>query len=288
MKVIRSEVLGMCFGVRDALRTISAVPEPELVTIHGELVHNEAVLQELDGRGFHQAGEVDRSPAAETPVVLVTAHGISDAERNRLAQAGKRLIDTTCPLVTRVHKAAQALQAEGFHVLVIGKRGHVEVRGIIEDLESVDVVQGPGEVRTYPHNRLGIICQTTAPERNVQATRQAIRALNPDAQVRFIDTVCHPTKDHQKAVEALIDQVDAMVVVGGRNSNNTKELVLTCRARGLPALHVQGPGDLDPAWFEGIEVVGLSAGTSTLDATIDEVHNALLQMETAGAGAHGR
>ena len=279
MRVIRAEVSGMCFGVRDALEAIGEVEHPEIVTIHGELVHNEAILADLDGRGFHRLSEAERVGALpSTPEVLITAHGISDVERKRLEAAGKRLRDTTCPLVTRVHKAARALRDSGYHVVVIGKPGHVEVRGIVEDLDSFDVVQRAEDVRTYPHRRLGVISQTTSTARNVAAVREAIGRANPGAEIKFVDTVCQPTKDHQRALERLIGQVEAMVVVGGRHSNNTRELAATCRERGLPAIHVQGPDDLESSWFAPFEVVGLTAGTSTPDATIEAVHRALLEI----------
>jgi 4-hydroxy-3-methylbut-2-enyl diphosphate reductase len=275
MKIIKADVLGMCFGVRDALAIIEDVERPDAVTIHGELVHNEKILDDLSERGFRMIGESQRRPLPVTQTVLITAHGISDKERARLKDAGKELIDTTCPLVTRAHQAAQTLQAEGRHVLVIGKRGHVEVQGIIEDLRSFDIIQSPDEVRAYPHARLGIMCQTTTPVPHADAIRAAIRAKNPHADIRFSDTICHPTKDHQKALDRLMDEVEAMVVVGGHNSNNTRQLVLRCQARGLRAYHVQGPEDLRSDWFAGVETVGLTAGTSTLDETIDAVEQAL-------------
>jgi 4-hydroxy-3-methylbut-2-enyl diphosphate reductase len=278
MKVIRAEVMGMCFGVRDALKVLTAVERPGEVTIHGELVHNAVVLQRLDARGFRQVSETARCELPVTEMVLITAHGVSQTERRRLEQAGKRLLDTTCPLVTRAHHAAQKLQAEGYHVLLIGRRGHVEVQGVIEDLESFDVIQCPEEVRRYPHRRLGIMCQTTSPARLVARIREAVAALNPDAEIRFIDTVCHPTRDHQRSLEQLLEQVEAVVVVGGHNSNNTRELVARCREKGLPAYHVQGARDLEPDWFRGVRTVGLTAGTSTLDETIEDVYQALVQI----------
>jgi 4-hydroxy-3-methylbut-2-enyl diphosphate reductase len=278
MKVLRAEVMGMCFGVRDALERIAAVRTPQSVTIHGELVHNEVVLTQLGTRGFRMAREERREAIPETPLVLITAHGISDAERRRLTRAGKQLIDTTCPLVMRVHQAAQSLHAEGYYVLVIGRRGHVEVQGIVEDLQRFDVVENEDEVHAYPSRRLGIVCQSTAAARTVARVRAAIAERNADAEIRFIDTVCLPTKEHQKSLERLLGQVDAMVAVGGRNSNNTKELIRLCRERNVPALHVRGAADLVPEWFAGYETVGLTAGTSTLDETINEVHEALLRM----------
>ncbi len=276
MNIIKADVLGMCFGVRDALAIMDDVRDPRAVTIHGELVHNEKVLDDLADRGFRMLAENDRFALPMTNTVLVTAHGISDKERARLTQAGKQLIDTTCPLVTRAHQAAQRLHADGRHVLVIGKRGHVEVQGIVQDLTSFEVVQSVEEVRAYPSARLGVIAQTTTPEHHADAIRAAIRARNPHADIRWFDTICHPTKDHQKALDRLIDQVEAMIVVGGFNSNNTRQLVVRCQEQGLPAYHVQGPEDLEADWFEEIETVGLTAGTSTLDRTINAVEQALL------------
>jgi 4-hydroxy-3-methylbut-2-enyl diphosphate reductase len=277
MRVVKADVLGMCFGVRDALAVIDGLDQPEEVTIHGELVHNEQILTRLEERGFHQVAESRRQALPVTQTVLITAHGVSQAERRRLEEAGKRLIDTTCPLVRRAHEAARKLQDAGCHVLIIGKRGHVEVEGIIGDLGSFDVIETPEEVATYAKPRLGIMCQTTTQVAQANAIRAAIVAKNPHANIRFIDTICHPTKDHQAALLRLLDQVEAVVVVGGRNSNNTRQLVARCREHGLPAYHVQAAADLEPEWFEGIASVGLTAGTSTLDETIAEVYEALVR-----------
>jgi 4-hydroxy-3-methylbut-2-enyl diphosphate reductase len=211
---------------------------------------------------------------------LITAHGISRRERERLEAAGKTLLDTTCPLVRRVHQAAQELYADGFHVLVVGRKGHVEVQGVVEDLDQFDVIESISDVRAYPYQKLGIICQTTATERQAAQVLAAIRAQNPDAEIRFIDTICRPTKEHQNALERLLESVEAVVVVGGSNSNNTRALAARCRERGKPTLHVQSAAELDAAWFQGFAVVGLTAGTSTLMTTIDEVHRALVCIGT--------
>jgi 4-hydroxy-3-methylbut-2-enyl diphosphate reductase len=281
MKVIRAEVMGMCFGVRDALKVIKGIERPGSVTIHGELVHNEAVLVQLGARGFHMVEEKSRRGLPDTDTVLITAHGVSTKERRRLEAAGKTLVDTTCPLVSRAHEAARRLREEGYYVLVIGRRGHVEVQGVVEDLDSYDVIQSAAEVRRYPFRRLGIMCQTTATARQVREIRETVAARNPDAEIRFVDTVCQPTKAHQQALEDLLDQVEAVVVVGGKNSNNTRQLAARCRERGVPAFHVQSAADLRREWLAGVETVGLTAGTSTLDETIDEVYQALMRLEPA-------
>ncbi|MCS7468228.1 4-hydroxy-3-methylbut-2-enyl diphosphate reductase [Stieleria sp. ICT_E10.1] len=278
MNVIRADEMGMCFGVRDALQIAAEVEDPTQVTIHGELVHNRIVNERLADAGFRQSDEQQRDCRAETPLVLITAHGVSDAERERLRSAGKQLIDTTCPLVRRVHDAAAELRAAGRHVIVIGKRGHVEVQGIVDDLDAYDVVAGVEDVAVYESNRLGIVSQTTMPSDVVESVTREIHLQNRGADIRFVDTVCHPTKRRQAAMLTLLERVDAVVVVGGENSNNTRRLVDLCRQQDRPAFHVQSAEDLRPEWFDAFENIGLTAGTSTLDETIDQVHHALLRL----------
>ena len=278
MRVIRAQAMGFCFGVRDALAMADAIETPASVTIHGELVHNEGVLVRLGAAGFRVAAEADRAKLDERPTVLITAHGVSDAERSRLLTAGKKLIDSTCPLVRRAHTAAKRFAAEGRHVLVLGRPGHVEVQGIVEDLTSVEVVPSVAEVQTYAHERLGVLCQTTMPPRQAASIVAEIRRKNPRADVQFADTVCQPTRDRQAAVEELLAQVDAMVVVGGRRSNNTRELVALCRERGKPAWHVESAAEIEPSWFAGCKTLGLSAGTSTPDEVIEAVYLRLCEL----------
>jgi 4-hydroxy-3-methylbut-2-enyl diphosphate reductase len=285
MDVIRAEVMGLCFGVRDALGVIDGVVEPAGVTIHGQLVHNGVVQRRLEALGFSVNDEGQRDGVPATSAVLITAHGVSERERARLLSAGKALIDTTCPLVARAHDAALRLQREGYHVLLIGRPGHVEVRGVVEDLDRFDVVASVEDVRAYDSPRLGIVCQTTATERLVAAVREAVTAKNPGAEIRFVDTVCLPTKEHQRSLARLLERVDAVVVVGGKNSNNTRELAALCRERGKRAWHVEAAAELDPAWFEGVTTVGLTAGTSTLDETIDEVERAIRGIVTLAGTA---
>ena len=276
--MIRAEAMGMCFGVRDALDLAFTDPRPDATTIFGALVHNEEVLRRLRARGFRMQSEGRRGRLPDTERVLVTAHGISDRERQRLSGAGRQLLDTTCPLVVRVHEAAQQLQAAGHHVIVIGKPGHVEVRGIVGDLLHFHVVDNTEAVQRYPYDRLGVVCQSTFMVSAAAEILAVIRARNPVAEVRFIDTICEPTKQRVRAVRQLARRVEVMVVVGGQDSNNTRQLVAMCTALGCRAHHVQGPSDLKLHWFVGVRVVGLTAGTSTLPETVDSVETALCGM----------
>ena len=280
MQILRADELGMCFGVRDALAALNRVADPAAVTIHGELVHNREVLTLLDRRGFHRSPEAERGLPA-TPVVAVTAHGISERERARLLGAGKRLVDTTCPLVHKAHAAAQQLAAEGRRVVVLGRRDHVEVRGVVEDLVDPIVVGAAGDVATWPDARLGVVCQTTTAADVADALIAAIRAFNPHADVRVIDTICSPTNARIEALAAQLPRIDALVVVGGHDSNNTKQLVARGRRHGVTTYHVEHARELQAAWFHGCATVGLTAGTSTLSRTIEEVHGWLVRLAAA-------
>lgn len=278
MKIIRAAEMGMCFGVRDALQIMEQVSDPTQVSIHGQLVHNPIVSRRLSEAGFGQLPEDQRDTIPSAPLVLITAHGVSDKEADRLQASGKQLIDTTCPLVRRVHEAANRMAADGRYVLLIGKPGHVEVRGIVEDLADCQVISSPQDVRAYAPKRLGIVCQTTMPISLVAQIKACIADRNPTADIQFVDTVCHPTKRRQQAMLELIDRVDAVVVVGGRNSNNTQRLAELCRQHNVPALHVTCADEVNPDWFGDANTIGLTAGTSTLDETIDEVHERLEQI----------
>lgn len=275
MQILVASELGMCFGVRDALAAIDRVRDPAQITIHGELVHNPIVLRDLARRGFAASPEAHREVPA-TPTVLITAHGISARERTRLVAAGKQLIDTTCPLVHKAHAAAQALQQDGRRVVVVGNRDHVEVRGIVEDLDDPIVVGGPEGVAPVPERRLGVVFQTTTQDGTAERVLAALHAANPDADIAVADTICSPTRARQAALQDLLPRIEALVVVGGRDSNNTRRLVRTAEEAGVRALHVEGPDEVDPDWFAGAATVGLTAGTSTLAATVRAVHERLL------------
>ena len=275
MLVVQAEHLGMCFGVKDALEGMRDLERPEEVTVYGELVHNPVVTEEIARRGFRQMAETGRGELPSTPRVLVTAHGISLAARQRLEAAGKTLHDTTCPLVRRVHKAALHYHRQGYTVIVVGRHGHVEVEGLIGDLRRYRVVSRPEEVRSWSDGPFAVVNQTTVPPDLVQTVHQAIRRANPGKELVFVDTVCGPTRDRQEAVEQLLDRVEALVVVGGPNSHNTMQLGQKAERRGKPWWRVTTAADLCPEWFAGLRLVGLTAGTSTTDETVAEVSRCL-------------
>lgn len=273
MKIIRAEHLGMCFGVRDAIALARQAAQHEPLTILGDLVHNDTVLAELRARGIRIQGEPND---VATQTVMITAHGASERRINAVRDRGLNVLEATCPLVRLAHQAVAKLARQGFHPVIIGKPDHVEVRGLTEDLAEFDVVLTEEDVADLrEHARFGIAAQTTQPIEKVRHLVSLIRRRFPKAEVRFVDTVCQPTKQRQHAAVELAQQSDVVIVIGGAHSNNTRELVQTCAQHCSRVHHVPTAGEVQAEWLAEARVVGITAGTSTPDAVIDEVERRL-------------
>jgi 4-hydroxy-3-methylbut-2-enyl diphosphate reductase len=282
IRVIRAEHLGMCFGVRDAIDLALGHVEAAPLTILGDLVHNAAVLEDLRAKGIAVAHDPAR---VTTHVVMVTAHGASERTLANTRALGLEVVEATCPLVHVAHRAVKALVRDGYHPVIIGLRAHVEVRGLTEDLDDFDVALDDRDVLALEeHPRIGVAAQTTQPIDRVRRMVALIRARFPKSDLRFIDTVCHPTKERQNAAVELARQCDVVVVVGGANSNNTRELMNACSRHCSRVHHVQSESDLRAEWFLAAGTVGITAGTSTPDDIIDRVDEHIRELTSGRRG----
>ena len=269
MRVLRARHLGMCFGVRRAIVRALAAAGRQPLTILGDLVHNETVLEDLRARGIRTCTEIGD---IDTATVMITAHGASERRLAQLRARGLRIVNATCPLVRAAHRAIAMLVSDGCHPLIVGQRSHVEVRGLTEDLEAYDVVLGDGDVDGLQERpRFGVAAQTTQPVERLYRVAALIRQRFPRSEIEVMNTVCLPTQLRQLSDEELAPQSDVMLVVGGARSNNTRELVATCRRHCARVFHVQSASNVRAEWLEGAEVTGITAGTSTPDRIIDEV-----------------
>ncbi|MDP7441369.1 MAG: 4-hydroxy-3-methylbut-2-enyl diphosphate reductase [Verrucomicrobiota bacterium] len=267
--VRRAEHLGLCFGVRDAINFARSKVTEHPITVMGELVHNTSVLDDLKKRGVQFK---DKPEQVETKSAMITAHGASNRVRNHAKMAGLKISDATCPLVHYAHQQIRKLADAGCHPIIIGRRGHVEVRGLTEDLAACDVILNKADIdalAVYPS--YGVMAQTTQPITLVRILVDYLRNRFPSAEVRFVDTVCQPTKQRQQAAVELAKQSDVVLVVGGANSNNTYELARTCAKFCSRVHHVQGPDDIRTDWLVDADKLGITAGTSTPDELIDAV-----------------
>jgi 4-hydroxy-3-methylbut-2-enyl diphosphate reductase len=279
MRILRAAHLGMCFGVRDAIALALEHADAGPLTILGDLVHNPTVLSALEAKGITVAQDVTR---VATPTVMVTAHGTSDRTLAHTRALGLTVVEATCPLVRVAHRAVAALARDGYHVVIVGQRDHVEVRGLTGDLDCFDVVLDDEDVLALEERpRFGIAAQTTQSVEKVRRVVQLIRHRFPQSEVRFFDTVCKPTKERQSAAIEMAAQADVVIVVGGRSSNNTRELVKTCARYCARVYHVETDAEVQAEWLEGVTVVGLTAGTSTPDEVIDRVEARIHQCEAS-------
>ena len=282
MRILRASHLGMCFGVRDAIALAIEQADGGPLTILGDLVHNPTVLSALEAKGIAVAHDVTH---VKTTTMMVTAHGTSERTLSRSRALGLTVVEATCPLVRVAHRAVATLARDGYHVVIVGQRDHVEVRGLTGDLDRFDVVLEDDDVLALaPHPRIGVAAQTTQPVEKVRHLINLIRRRFPQSDVRFLDTVCRPTKERQSAAVEMARQADVVIVVGGRSSNNTRELVNTCARYCARVHHVQSDADVRAEWFDGAEIVGLTAGTSTPDEIIDRIESRIREVEREVVG----
>ena len=265
MRVVRAAYAGACYGVQRALDlALKAVEDGGRAYTLGPLIHNPQVVAQLAERGVRAVDGVEDVAGAGT--VVIRSHGVTPAVKRSVAACGLPLVDATCPHVARAQRAAADLAEQGRHVVVVGEAGHPEVEGLVacarEAGASVSVVAGPDDLPDTLDGPVGVVVQTTQ-------TREVLDAVVAALLVK--NTICFATRQRQEAAAALADEVDAIVVIGGRNSSNTSRLADICAAACPCTHHIESPDEIDPAWLAGCGAVGVTAGASTPEGQIDAV-----------------
>ncbi len=284
MKVIRARTLGFCPGVRRAVATAEhAAAEAARTGRHayvlGQIVHNPRVSRRLTGLGMGHLEDAEAPPPGgrlDGDLVVIRSHGTTPAVYERLTAAGATIVDATCPRVATNQKATASYAARGYTVIIAGDKGHGETLGVAGHAPGSIIVSTPDDARTVSvPGPVALVAQTTISETEYGAIRSALRERYPD----LVDAggVCGATRERRSAVEQLCREVDALLVVGGRNSANTRRLAELARSLGTPAWHVESAAEI-PAELGSYAVVGLTAGASTPDEDIDEAEAALLAL----------
>ena len=296
LKITVAKHAGFCSGVKKAIEIAEETAKNSgKVYVYGQLVHNERVIKELEKKGVVFVENMDDIP--ENSVTALRAHGEPGTTYEKLKQKnifGERLKDATCPLVTLVHNVAIKLKNSGYEVIIFGKANHPESIGtsyhlkgkdtfIVENAEDSDLVIDYLNKNNY--EKYAIISQTTM---SVYGYKKLIEDINSKLtggkfediplnlrdltkKYGFVDTICNPTKQRQSGTEELARESDVMVVIGGLNSSNSKELYAKCKEIGVESYFIQSSGQLEKEWFKGKEKIGVTAGASTPDYLIDEV-----------------
>lgn len=272
-EILMADSAGYCFGVR---RVIHMAEETAANgnTVHtlGPIIHNPRKIEELEAEGVHA---IEDAAAVDGGTVIVRAHGIPRDMQAAAEARGVNLVDGTCPYVTNSQQHAKELSDAGYRIVIVGDREHPEIVGVLSYIaDDPVVVRNAGELPRFgPKDRVGVIAQTTLQKDVYTAVVTAI--ADQAYEVRAFNTICFETDDRQEAARKLAAEVEAMVVVGGRNSKNTEHLAQICRDVGVRTVKVESAGELDPAFFDGIARIGVTAGASTPDEQVAEVVTAL-------------
>jgi 4-hydroxy-3-methylbut-2-enyl diphosphate reductase len=265
---------GFCWGVR---RTVQKVLEAAdqakgpVVTL-GPIIHNPQAVARFQERGIGTAAAVSEIPDGTT--VVVRTHGAVREELERARARGLSVVDGTCPYVIFPQAMARRLSAEGYHLVIVGDAGHAEIQGVMSYVQGPVTVVRPGEpAPDFKAKKVAVIAQTTCVGEHFERVvgELALRHM----EVRAVNTICNDTEERQADARSLAGEVDAVVVVGGKNSANTRHLAEICRAIQPRTWHVETESELQAEWFQGCRVVGLSAGASTPDWVVEGVASRL-------------
>lgn len=273
MEVVRAKKAGACYGVQRALDLAArVVEEGGSVYTLGPLIHNPQVVHDLEAKGARVVDDAGQL-AGKSGTVVVRSHGVTPAVRRSLDSMDFSVVDATCPHVSRAQNAAAELAGRGCRVIVVGEAGHPEVESLVayarEAGGAVDVVADASQIPADVSEPVGVVSQTTQMRESLASVVRALedRGLSPEVK----NTICSATRSRQDYAADLSREVDAMVVIGGRNSSNTTRLYEICAASCPKSYHVESAEELDPSWFSGCGVVGVTAGASTPESQIAEV-----------------
>lgn len=308
VEITRATEMGFCMGVRRAVQIMEAEASPEIPVFSvGEIVHNPHVVKHLEANGVLQLpgpdeveGDIGKATAerVQRGRVAITAHGVGERVIRELEASGLDIVDTTCPIVTRAQRYGQKFLRDGWHLLIFGDPGHKEVRGIMgwtldtkgeshaSIVERPDIEHLREFITSFPGgfpNKVGVMAQTTHKMEDFARFVSNLMLLQRDHnfEIHVVNTLCHATTGQQESAAELARRVDLMIVVGGRKSANTRHLKEVCEEAGTPAYHIEGASELESEWFKGIQRVGLTAGASTPDYSIDEVEERIRELAPA-------
>ena len=277
MKITIAKSSGYCFGVRDAVNlAYDAADKHGEVYMLGDIVHNENVVKDLEEAGAKVVDKLDDIPKDKP--VLLRAHGtIQDTWKNA-KKKNLNIIDATCPLVHEIHREVKMLEDEGRKIVIIGDHGHDEVMAIADQVKNPTIISTKEEVASLKRTRkIGVVSQSTQMIENVQEIINALMMRIVD--IRFINTICFPTKRNHEQIKDLAKTSDLMIIIGSFTSANSKRLTELAKQRNENTFQVTCASDLEIEWFENVKSVGISAGASTPDYLIKGVENRIHEIK---------
>ena len=274
-KLLLAKPRGFCAGVDRAIDVVNLALElyPGPVYVRKEIVHNVHVVNDLRAKGAIFVDELDEVPDGAT--VIFSAHGVSPDVRGRAAARGLKVIDATCPLVTKVHHEAVRFAREGRPIVLVGHQGHDEVVGTMghapQHIQLIGSAQEAETLRVADPDRVAVITQTTLSLDDTSTVVDVLRRRFPGIEAPTRDDICYATQNRQVAVKALSRRVPVILVIGSKNSSNSNRLAEVAQAAGARAYLIDDVSQIDPTWLQGVECLGITAGASAPEHLVDEV-----------------
>ncbi len=275
MEIRKAKVQGFCFGVAITVKKAEeAIAHRDDVTTLGHVVHNPQMVESLASRGLKNAHSVDE---VEDGALFVRAHGLPTEVFEKAQRKGLEVIDATCPMVTKIHVQAEKLKADGYKIIIVGDPNHPEVKGTLSHVPGAFCIETVEDVQKLPRgSRMGVVVQSTYSRERFTDIVKALSAKY--YEVRAVNTICTDTNNRQSEATRLAQEVEVMVVVGGKTSANTKHLAELAEMNGAHAFHIEGPDELRAEWFDGIAVAGLMSGASTPGWLVDSVQSRMEEL----------
>lgn len=275
MEVVLAKTAGFCFGVKRAVEKVYEQAGKENVYTFGPIIHNEEVVRDLEEKGIRVINDVSELKTLPKGTIIIRSHGVAKNIYDEINKSGFEIIDATCPFVLKIHKIVEEQSKAGASIVVVGNENHPEVEGIVGWSMSktyiIDSVEKAEEFKADPGEKLCIVSQTTFNYKKFEELVEIISKKGYNVSIR--NTICNATEERQTEARAIASKADAMIVIGGRSSSNTRKLYEICKSECDDTYYIQTLRDLDLYKFNSEGCIGITAGASTPNNIIEEVYS---------------
>ena len=275
MNVILAESAGFCFGVKRAVDTVyEEIEKGNAIYTFGPIIHNEEVVHDLEEKGVVVVDSIEELREKPLGTVIIRAHGVEKGIYEEIEKLGFAIIDATCPFVLKIHRLVEQHSKEGCQIVIVGNESHPEVKGIKSwsTSECTQVISSKEDAENFVADKGKKVCIVSQTTFNYNKFQELVEIINEKGyDIIVLNTICNATEERQTEARAIAKQVDAMIVIGGRNSSNTQKLFEICKNECKNTYYIQTVKDLEPAGFESVDNVGITAGASTPNNIIEEV-----------------
>lgn len=279
MKIIRAKSSGFCFGVMRALKSVydSLEEKPKHIYTYGPIIHNEVVIKELSNMGVKIINDGDDLSKIPPGLVILRSHGLPLKTIQDLENHGFTTVNATCPFVRKIHNIVQTYDRNGYHIIITGNKTHPEVKGIIGWIDSgvYDVIQDVSDIEFLSIEKGSKVCLVSQTTFNYKKFEDIVEIIEKKGyDLKCLNTICNATSKSQTEARELAKKVDVMIVIGGKNSSNSKKLYEICKEQNKDTYFIQTVKDLDLSVIQSVDSVGITAGASTPNKIIEEVQGA--------------